>query len=84
MKEEIELARNLIEDIDEKINSEDEDNPLLGGAPEALGMVDAAISLLKSIKFSIQARTMTDEIEPWDPEEEFCELDDEELQEEGE
>ena len=84
MKEEIELARNLIEDIGGKINSEDEDNPLLGGAPEALGLIDAAISLLKSVKFSIQARTMMDDIEPWDPEEEFCELDDEEIQEEDE
>ena len=84
MKEEIELARNLIEDLDGKINSEDEDNPLFGGAPESLGIIDAAISLLMSLKFSIQARTMMDDIEPWDPEGEFCELDDEELQEEEE
>ena len=78
VKEEIKLAEQLFNEMEEAHEAGDIDT---------VGVkADVIKTIMKSIKFSCAACELANdkEIEPWDPEEEFCELDDEEIQEEDE
>ncbi len=77
MKEEIELAQKLLKEMSECIEDDFEE------VVEKAGIVK---TLMKSIELSGVACGLANDsgIEPWDPEEDFCELDDEELREEDE
>ncbi len=78
MKEEMELAQKLLNEMSECIEDEDFEEVI-----EKAGIVK---TLMKSIELSGVARGPAngDEIDPWGSEGEFCELDDEEFQEEDE
>lgn len=78
MKEEIELAQKLLNEMSECIEDED-----FGEVAEKAGIVK---TLMKSVELSgvVHGLANGDETESWDSEGEFCELDDEEFQEEDE